>query len=156
MQVVHCTTWGHHVYVLNENGATWYCSTTLDIVQHYSSYRRGDPTSPQIFPSLANLGYNLIALRTVHAESNLPSTLSASPLAFKISPEKSPCCGGMCAYWNRQANLKLCLYRWVISSQAWSPRAVEVERNLPGKPVTSLKQEQSGWYWHGFQGPREG
>ena len=155
--------WGHLILfnmVVSLSGTFWSCNSVIVFLhlemEHYSSYRRGDPIFPQIFSSLANLGYNLITLRIVHAENNLLQTLSASFLAFKISPEKSPCCGGICAYWNRQDNLKLCLHSWMISSQAWSPLAVEDERNPPWKPVISLKQEQSGWSRYGFKGSRKG
>lgn len=50
-------------------------------MKHYSSCYRGDPLSPQIFSSLANLGYNFI-----HCTQNCPCRKQSSPNSFSISP----------------------------------------------------------------------
>lgn len=120
--------------VVGLSGTFCFCKSVIVFLhlerKYYSPRCKGDCISPQIFSGPVNLGCNLIALRTIHAENNLLQTLSAPLLAFKISPEKSPSCGEICT--PKQAG-----QFEIVSSQlnTFNPRLKSISSGIGKDPI---------------------
>lgn len=144
------------------SGAFCFCNSVIVFLhlemKHYSSCCKGDRFSPPVFSSPVTSGYNLISLRTLHAENNLLQIPSAPSTSLQNFP------GEISVLWRGLCILKQAGRFEIVSSQlnTFNPRRKPVSRGIGEDSILeawdqpSTRAERPIPICHKFQGPRKG